>query len=368
MSSDKKKFSKTLGEKSQKLSDAAKLPAANSTLKKVHLKKKSKKSFIGIDIGLKSIKIIQLVLVNDSLKISKLIVEDVPSEIINNSQDFQEGFLKFFRKVINKNNIKGEVFVIISNDKVDIQHMTLPYMPTQEIFGAIQSEVMVKSKANIDTISFDYVLLNEGEIKKTDTIKALVVIASRKDIIEYLDILELCNLNVLSIEANIFSLLASLNFNERLNQEEVILILDFEGESSNLSIVRNNKIHYTRGINTDGRAIIDAVKEAGNIVKDFSNQLNLFVVNGNKGEQEDHTAKNQEMMDKTLMIKSSVLIPFEKLISDIEHTFKYYSYRVTKSEVTQYDKIILCGELIDFSLLITFLKERLEVPVEVMTL
>ncbi len=347
------------------------------SLKGKRLKKRLKNKFpIGIDIGSHSIKIVQLAQVDHQLKVLKMIKEELPIEIMEDPENYHEEFLKFLCSTLKKNNIKGEVYVAIGNDKVDIQTISLQQMPFKEIPGAIRSEVMLKSKKNIDDLSFDYVLLNENEMKKNNSIEALVSTAVKKDILEYIDTLESCGLKVLSIEPNIFSLLASLMYNEKIKSTDVALILDFGGRVSNLSIVRNEKIQYTRSININGYAIISAVKkyydvsvaEAEHFIKDLSRSLNVFLKNMDGNPQgKSANMVNQELVDKTFMMRNAVLIPFDKLISDIEHTFKYYSYRLTKSEITGYDKIILSGGLANFSLLTSFIEEKLNVPVEIDT-
>jgi len=68
--------------------------------------------------------------------------------------------------------------------------------------------------------------------------------------------------------------------------------------------------------------------------------------------------------DKAIQARNAILPLLENMAQDIEQTFKYFSYQVTQSQITRFEKVILSGGSSYLNGLLPFLRNRLNVEVE----
>lgn len=351
-----------------------KTPQPNKTLtSSVSTKRPSKKEFLyptkrmwsmssslGIDIGSHSIKIVQLSKSGHQVRVDKMIIAELPSEVIESNDNKSEILKQILKSAFKKAGLKGKAFSVIPNDQVSIKNITLPRIPDSELAGAIEWQIKQDLDDPDRNIVFDYLIMNEGPTKSpSENMQALVVISKRKDIVNHMELLNSLGVQCLAIEPNTFSLISSLAHNGRFKDKEVSLVIDFGGYESSLCVVRNKELNFVRKLDVNSYSFISAIKESLNISFEAAEQIiknNYCSIEGTPSEKDERNRA---------MIISALVFQLEKLVSDIEHTFKYYSFRLTRSEETEFHKIILCGGLANLDLLQNFLQERFDVPVEV---
>lgn len=323
---------------------------------------------VGVDLGSHSVKVAQLAYEQKQLKIVNLIIEELPEELTGEASLDSEVLEEFLSDLLKRNGIKGEVYSAIANNKVTIKNIELPRMPLSDLPSALRYEMKQRWKEKWNELSFDYVLLNEGLQKDIEKYEILTVTADKDEINEHMRVLKKSGVEVVSVEPNVFALVSSLIFNQHIKKEETVIAIDFGGALSSLNIVRNGELHYTRTLNVNGNSFVKAIqdyckvsfKEAERVIKTFAQSENL-----NDGNTKIVGLSGVTDVNQSVLIKNAISFHLEKIVTDIEHTFKYYSYQLTKSSVTRYDKIILCGGAANFPILVPFLEERLNVPVEV---
>jgi len=315
-------------------------------------------AYLGIDIGSHSIKVVQLSKAGHKVQIDKMVIAELPSEVIESEHRRIEYLQRILKNVLKKNKLRGKGFSVIPNELVTIKNVSLPRMPVGDIAGAIEWQIKQEMEENEKDIVIDYILFNENGKSNNDTIQALTASSKRQDIIDHIDLLSSIGIKCLAIEPNAFSLIASLDYNGRVEKDKVALVIDFGGYESSLCVVRNKEINFVRKLDVNSYSFISAIKESLNVPFEAAEQIiknNYSSVNDSGSEKDERNRA---------MIISALVFQLEKLVSDIEHTFKYYSFRLTKSEETEFHKIILCGGLANLELLQDFLQERFNVPVE----
>lgn len=280
-----------------------------------------KSSPIGLDIGAYAIKIAQIFSEHHKVKLSKLILEEWPAHLLENPSRDLKALKEFLKDIFKKHNVRGPVYINAPQDTVHMKGMSLPKMPLSEVEQAVRWEMKQTHAQEKSGFSFDYTILNQGKHSYGETLEVMTMSSSRKDILERVDLLESLGLKVLAVEPEVCSLLAALLFNQAIGVKEVVLLLDIGEQSTSLSVVRNREICFTRMLNFSARGLKTMAKEA-------------------------------------------VLAEFDNLASAIGHTFKYYSYQLMKSQITQFHKLILAGGGAGFPLLVSFLEDRLKVPIE----
>lgn len=143
-------------------------------------------------------------------------------------------------------------------------------------------------------------------------------------------------------------------------KDEVILLLDLNSTESSLSILRNRELLSTRGMTLTGDYLTKNVSEYCKVKWDEAENLKRTV-----GFSTDKPDLSTTAFNKSIQVTNAILPLFENMVQNIEHTFKYFSYQITQSKISKFDKIILSGGASLINGIVPFLKNRLGVDVEI---
>lgn len=281
----------------------------------------NKNSPIGLDIGSHAIKMAQISQDRHKVKLEKLVLEERPVSFLENPSRDPNVLKEFLKDIFKKHNVRGPVYINAPQNTVHMKSLSLPKIPLSEVEQAVRWEMKQTYAGERSGFSFDYVILNKDKSSYAETLEIMTISSSKKDLLGTVDTLESLGLKVLAIEPEEFSLLEALLFSQAINAKEVVLLLDIGEQSTSLSIIRDKEICFTRTLNFSAHGLRKIPKEA-------------------------------------------VGVELDNLVSAIQHTFKYYSYQLMKSQITQFHRLILAGGGASFPLLLSFLKDRLKIPVE----
>jgi len=340
-----------------------------STAKKSPSEAKEKKALhagpIGIDIGSSAVKVAQVHLKNNVPSLSMFSIRELPHEAVNNPEERKRVLPVVLREIVRENNLKGEVYSAMSTNTVQIKNITLPAMPLNEVDGAIRWEVQQLGGARIENIAYDYVILNKPKRSGVEHIEALVVISAKENILEHIKLLESAGLRALAVEVDSFSLFQNLDFAQATAPDEVVIALDCGAEATRMNMITNKELRFVRMLSTGGGLLTRNIRDyCGVSYKEaevLKRQYGLSSL-GLEGAQQKYPIQNEE---KAVQVKNAIYLSVEKLLVDIERTFKYFSYQLTRSEITKYDRVILSGGSAHLKMFASFLGSRLNVPVEV---
>jgi len=324
-----------------------------------------KKRFpFGLDIGTNSIKAIQLACdQGGEIKIINLAIEELPKEAQGHNPEARRRILpEILKKLVNEKGLKGDCFAIAPYPSFKVNLIRLPQMPASEIDKALRWEIRQTVQADLNEISLDYIVL-EGQKAKFlgNQIGVLAVYAPKKDVFQHLALLESAGFNPLAIDIEPLADLAVLNYTKKSAPDEVMLFLDFGAGKTSLSIICDNELISTRSLNITGNSLTKAVSDYCNISWEEAELLKKnFGLTASSAEQ---TIAGSS--DKAIQVRNTILPLLENMVQDIEHTFKYFSYQVTQSQITRFEKVILSGGSSRLLGLLLFLRNRLNVDVQI---
>jgi len=318
-------------------------------------RKNIKKAFpFGVDIGSTSIKIAQFGLSGDGLKLIDLHSENLPESeygSANKSKDIKETL----KKLVQEKKLKGKAYVSIPSSFVTVKNIKIPKMPVKEVKPALIWALKQDPSFDMNDDCFDYIILNEDKIDKAEDYSVLVIIAEKRDIYEQIEIFKAAGIEPLTVETDAFANLATLDFTRQLNRGEVILLLDFGQDDTSLSIVVDKEVQFCRNITVTGNILNESIaRKCGISLKEAEKIKQEF------GLSEISKEYDEKILNARVALEEST----RELIVDVEHTFKYFSYQLTKSEIRNFDRIIVTG---GSSLLKGFSKtlhESFKVPVD----
>lgn len=293
---------------------------------------------IGLDIGSSSIKAVQLGSGSDgNLHVMNMAFEKVSSP--GQATDV-------LKKIAADMNIEGEVISSLSCNKAQIKRIELPMMPESEIGNALKWEMQQLGKENVNNLSLDYIVL-PGAPEKNDKnkLKLLVVAVSKKDVFDHMSILKSAGLKAKAIEADPLAAYTALSHSGQFRLGDVVIFLDIGLDAASLNIIANG-VRFSRSLYTTGNYLTNSISKMYSM--DFNKAEELKISQGLSGDMGKGFAS-----------------ALEKIVLDIDHSFKYFSYSLSGSSVLKFDRIVLSGGTSNLKGITEFLGNQLKVPVEI---
>ncbi len=326
-----------------------------------------------IDIGVTSIKLFQLA---ESTKAQYEIIaldkEEYPLPLQQDPIVCQRDALK---KIVERNKIGQQVIIGLSAKEVQTYHLVFPPMSEGELSEAIRWKItqLKPFGLEIDAVSYDFVKLNTHLVapSKSTQQRILVVCAARDTIQQKIALLEECGLKPVAIEVAPTSLLNLSKFKTPPSeQNETVMWLDLGAAVSSLVIEKDGLIVFLRNLNLASQHItkriaqhckIDEKQAEGAKQKWGLSHWSADMQPAEFLKQEQSAKKAQ---DESAVVLHSMISLLENFVIDIEHSFKYFSYQISQSQITKFDRVILSGGGANLKNLTQFLSNNLGVPVE----
>lgn len=208
----------------------------------------SGKSFLGIDIGTASIKIVEL-----SKKGERKILENY-GEISTHEvgeKPFRTGFSPEKNSFsLSAREISQGIRAILTEAKINSRLVTfsipdfssffttleLPPMTDEELPRAVQFEARQHIPLPLSEVILDWSLISkETPAPQGPPLKVILVAVPKEVINEYQEISRLCGLHLLALEAEVFGLLRTLIKEDK----KVIILVDIGAQSTTVSVVED---------------------------------------------------------------------------------------------------------------------------------
>lgn len=235
------------------------------------------KNFLGIDIGISSIKIVEL-----SKKGNKRALEnygEADTSLTHGSpfKSYQENSL-----ILSDRNIAKAIFSICGEMKTSAKEVSfsipdfstfftnfkIPTMSENEIPEAIKYEVRPYIPLPLSEITLDWIITG-GEVGKTPI--DMLVVAIPNDIIgQYQEIAKISNLKLKSLEPEVFSLARIV---ARNGEKGVIGIIDIGSRSTTCSVMGNGTLKMSHSFNIAGNELTERLSNSLGIDYDKAEEL-----------------------------------------------------------------------------------------------
>lgn len=307
----------------------------------------------GLDIGTNYIKVAQLGYdQRDEIKIVNLAIEELPRQAQDNPKERPVVIESLLKKIVKDKGLMGDCFSLAPRSSTKMNLIKLPQMPHDEIEKALTWEIKQTAQADVKEISLDYIVLDSQKAKFLgNQLGVLTVTALKKDVFEYLALLESAGLNPLALDIEPLADLAVLDYAGLCEPEEVVLYLDFGAGKTTLNIVYKQMLVFARTLNVAGNSLTKTISTYCGIPWD-------------EAEARKKKVGLNISLDESKSVKNALGQSLEDMAQDIEHTFKYFSYQITQSQVTGFDKIVLSGGSSCLKEFVEFLSHRLNTEVK----
>jgi len=318
------------------------------------------KTSIGLDIGSHSIKMVELKLAPKSVFMTNFAVKELPPE--SSSGVIAENIKALFQE----KNIKAQkVTLEISGAQVAIRHIRLPSMPKKELKEAVRWEAGKFISFSPEKAIVEFQLLGEVVEEGVKKLDLMVAAAEGNFIEEQLSVIKEAGLEAAGISTIPHALWHCMQTIPQA-KKGVTALIDIGAKKTNISIFKDNKLHFTREIATAGNAFTEAVKEAATLegaALDFEKAeafKKSYAIPKHEGVEE---TKGKVPFQKLSFVMRPVL---ERLLTEINRSFDFYKSQF-KEEVEEEKRIFICGGGAELKGLKEYIEDQLGAKVDLLT-
>lgn len=327
-------------------------------LKNLFIPPQNHQNIFGLDIGTSSIKLVQIVHTKAGMELANLWSEELPLSM--QPEESKEIIKETLGKIISANNIKGRVIASVGGWAVNIQTIKIPFMPEEEIAKAVEWEAQEGLSIDLEINSMDYVILGETEKSGTRQIEVLIITVPKTVVSELVTTINELGLTAHAFEPPPLGIAEAFDRDELKSQGRVLGILELGAGLTNFSILIDGILRFTRNIPITASAFTDDIAEYLGIDKLSAEKLKIRY--GLTGLSETPVSKDAAAAE-SMRVTQAMNFKLEKLVSSIDHTFKFYLHQLSNLNVSNFDKLILSGGGALMKDLDKFLSSRLNLPV-----
>ncbi len=238
-----------------------------------------KNYFLGIDFGTSSIKVVELCYKDQSVHLSNYGWLELPDRTISKEKSIKKEKTtsselsrkaKALKFLLRKMKIKsGAANVSICSYKGLIVFLNMPNVKESELAKAIEFEATKYIPTPIKDVFLSWDIVSRqksnnkvlGEKEQRTNMQILLVAAPKKEVKKFEQIVEKVDLDVNSLELDIFSLGRSL----ARSKEKVYLIVDMGAKVTNIILMDSGTIKINHSLNVGGDEITKEISSAMNI-------------------------------------------------------------------------------------------------------
>ncbi len=212
---------------------------------------------IGLDIGSKTIKIVELAKEGSGFKLegSGIVGYSAkpPDQII---EDKEAGVIADAVKKLHKEaRISGkDVSISLPETQSFTRTIKFPLLTDQEVDSAVKWEAEQYIPIPVEEAIIQHQILERREKTTPPEVIVLLVASPRALVEKYIRIVELAGLSVVGAETELMALVRAL-----APPDKTVLLIDFGASSSDIAIAKNGNLYFSRSIPTAGEAFTRAV-------------------------------------------------------------------------------------------------------------
>ncbi len=214
---------------------------------------------IGLDIGSHSIKLVGLKMTSKGPFLTHAGIKEIPYG--GNKEDVTT-VSEILRTLVSEVGLKTKkVNVTVSGSGVNIQRISVPFMPKAELKEAVRWEIKGHLPFPIETAQIDFHILGEmieDKVKKLD----LMVVACPNHLIDQtLSIVQGAGLQPVHLDVAAFALWNAFLVWSRVKEEEEVALIDLGADKTGVHLFKDGILQFSREVTPAGTDITRAIIE-----------------------------------------------------------------------------------------------------------
>lgn len=285
-----------------------------------------KKDIVGLDIGSKHIKVVQLKDVKGKYQLERLGIATLEPELIVDGSILDSSrVIEAIKGLITNTNIKikDAALSLSGHSSVIIKRVSFQQMSEDELSESIKFEAEQYIPFDIEDVNLDFQILGPGD--KENMMDVLIVAAKKDKINEYVTVAKGAGLNPLIVDVDAFALENMYELNYEMRTDENVALVNVGASMININILKGGISVFTRDSAVGGNLHTEALQ------KEFT----ISYANAEKLKQEGKMEGISEEDMKAVLVSTS-----EDIIAEISRSFDYFRDTTNYENINE---IILCG-------------------------
>ncbi|MBI5025579.1 MAG: type IV pilus assembly protein PilM [Nitrospirae bacterium] len=308
----------------------------------------SKQDIVGLDIGSRHIKAIQLKEMNGSYQLERFgIAPLLPELIVDGSILDSPRVVETIKGVIREAKIKAKdvAVAVAGHASVIIKRVSLPEMSEEELSESIKFEAEQYVPFDIEDVNLDFQIL--GPREETGQMDVLIVAVKKDRINEYVSVVREAGLNPAIVDVGAFALENMYEINYEIEGGKNIALVNVGASSININILKGGISVFTRDSSLGGNLHTEALQKEFSISYDDAERLKRGGTIGGISEDD---------------VSSVLIAASEDIIVEISRSFDYFKGTTSQEDIHE---IVLCGGCALLKGFPDLLSERLGIRVKI---
>ncbi|MBI5408934.1 MAG: type IV pilus assembly protein PilM [Nitrospirae bacterium] len=285
-----------------------------------------KKGIIGLDIGSKHIKVVQLKESKSGYQLERLGITTLEPELVVDGSILDSSRLVEALKGLIANTavtVQDVTLSVSGHSSVIIKRVSLTQMTEEELGESIKFEAQQYIPFDIEDVNLDFQIL--GPAEKEDMMDVLIVAAKKDKINEYVTVVKEAGLNPVTVDVDAFALENMYELNYEIKEGENVALVNIGAGMINMNILKGGASVFTRDSAVGGNLITEALQ------KEFT----ISYANAEKLKQEGTLEGISQEDAAAVLISAS-----EDIIAEISRSFDYFRDTTNYENINE---IILSG-------------------------
>jgi len=218
-----------------------------------------KNHLIGLDIGSRTIKVAEVVDTKTGSTLKTFNAIDIEPELIEEgSIKDPETVAEYIRELFKSAKLKEKnVAISIGGYSVIVKKINVQTMTEDELHETIHFEAEQYIPFDINDVNLDFQILGESE-HNPNQMSVLLVAAKKEMVNEYINLVQMANLNPCIIDVDAFALQNIFEFNYTPEDEHVALI-DIGASKTSLNILKGTSSAFMRDVSLGSAQINEKI-------------------------------------------------------------------------------------------------------------
>ncbi len=277
---------------------------------------------LGLDIGSSVVKMVQLDKNNDQFTVMAAAIAQIPQNSDGDENQNEIGIIQTIRRCHKLAGEKTHLAVCgVCGPDVAVRKFDFPFLPPEDIEGAVELEADQVCPFNIEQGTVDYQMTSSDENNITG-----LLVAATNDLIEKKEhLVTRASLEAVFMDVDGLALLNCFKQCQETQQDETTVILNVGSTFTTLAIADSNGLPFIRDIAYGGNDIIKRIARDN----DVSTEIVENIIFG-----------REQSADIELGLTGSLDKACQKLITDVTETIRYHT---AQENTVAVEKIFVCG-------------------------
>lgn len=237
---------------------------------------KKEQSFVGIDVGASSMKLVELTKERGRARLRTYGSVHLQGLLEKESEENEEVFIELGKKLLQDAHVRTRLAVTaLPMYSVFSSVIQLPRLKAKEMQEAVKWEAKKVIPLPLEEMILDWKVIQEKNASDSNSVRVLLTSAPKQLIQKYVNRFQKMGLKLLSLETEAFALIRSLVGNDT----STIMMIDFGDRTTNIMLISDGVPILSRSIEQGGREITALIARQTGLVppkaEDYKKDLRI---------------------------------------------------------------------------------------------